>query len=197
MATWPRKEHYGFFGNLPDPFFGLTAKVDFTECWMQAKKDGGSFFLYSLHRILKSLNSVPELCCRIEDGKVVMYDRIGASPTIAREDGSFGFAYFEYDEDLEIFVSSAAKETERVKSCAGLGIDGNEGRTDLIYFTSIPWIDFTGIRHAGGYRPGDSIPQVATGKLTDVAGRKMMTVAIEANHGLADGKHVARFLSGL
>lgn len=195
IASWPRKEHYEFFGNLPDPFFGLTAKMDFTRCWNQAKADNASFFLYSLHHILKALNAVPELRCRIEDGQVVMYTSVSASPTIAREDGTFGFAYFGYHEDRNLFVAEAAKEIERVKSCSGLAANGNEKRTDLIYFTSIPWIDFTGIRHAGGYRPGDSIPQVAVGKLTDNDGRKMMTVAIEANHGLADARHIGQFFS--
>ncbi|MDE6872198.1 MAG: chloramphenicol acetyltransferase [Bacteroidales bacterium] len=197
IAAWPRKEHYEFFGNLPDPFFGLTAKIDFTECWNQAKADCASFFLYSLHHILKAINAVPELRCRIENGQVVMYGHVGASPTIAREDGTFGFAYFEYYEDRNLFVAEATKEIERVKACSGLGTNGNEHRTDLIYFTSIPWVDFTGIRHAGGYRPGDSIPQIAVGKLTDNDGRKMMTVAIEANHGLADARHAGQFFNML
>ncbi|WP_289764404.1 CatA-like O-acetyltransferase [uncultured Duncaniella sp.] len=176
ISTWERKEHYEFFGNLPDPFFGLTAKIDFTECFKQAKADGASFFLYSLHHILTAVNAVPQLRCRIEDG-------------------SFGFAYFEWHEARSIFAAEATKEIERVKSSSGLGTNGNERRTDLIYFTSIPWVDFTGIRHAGGYRPGDSIPQIAVGKLTDHEGRKMMTVAIEANHGLADGRHIGQFFN--
>lgn len=195
ISTWERKEHYEFFGNLLDPFFGLTAKIDFTECFKQAKADGASFFLYSLHYILAAVNAVPQLRCRIEDGQAVIYNHIGASPTIALEDGSFGFAYFEWHEDRSIFAAEATKEIERVKSSSGLGTNGNERRTDLIYFTSIPWVDFTGIRHAGGYRPGDSIPQIAVGKLTDHEGRKMMTVAIEANHGLADGRHIGQFFN--
>ena len=46
ISTWPRKEHYAFFGNMPDPYFGLTAQTDFTECYVKAKEDGESFFLY-------------------------------------------------------------------------------------------------------------------------------------------------------
>ena len=74
IPTWDRKEHYAFFGNMPDPFFGLTTKVDFTDCYRRAKADGKSFFLYSLHSILKVLNSIPEFRSRIEDGNVVQYD---------------------------------------------------------------------------------------------------------------------------
>ena len=197
IAEWDRKEHYAFFGNMPDPFFGLTAKVDFTDCYRRAKSCGKSFFLYSLHGILKVLNSIPEFRYRIEDGNVVQYDCIGASPTIAREDGSFGFAYFNWDEDLDRFVDAATAEIARVKNGSGLSINENEGRNDIIYFTSIPWVDFSDIKHAGGHRTGDSIPEVAVGKLHEENGRMVMSVSIEVNHGLADGRHIGLFVDML
>ena len=197
LLTWPRREYYEFFGNMPDPYWGLAARVDFTECYHRAKAAGESFFLHSLHRILTALNSVPELRTRIEDGKVVIYDRIGASPTIAHDDGSFGFRYFEYHEDLREFVTGAKEEMQRVKAGSGLCLDGNEHRTDLIYYSAIPWVDFLSIKEEGMHRPGDSIPQISTGKLTDCGGRKLMTVSILVNHGLADGLHVGRFYTTL
>ena len=110
IQNWQRREHYHYFGGLDDPYFGITAKADFTSCYRQAKQDGESFFLYSLHKILQALNSVTEFRYRIEDGNVVLYDRIGASPTIGREDGSFGFGFFEYHEDRGRFVEEAKKE---------------------------------------------------------------------------------------
>lgn len=197
VSSWERKEYYAFFGNMPDPFFGLTVKVDFTECYRKAKSDGKSFFLYSLHAILKALNSIPEFRYRIEDGSVVQYEHIGASPTISREDGSFGFAYFDWDEDRDRFVAAATAEMVRVKAGSGLSINENEGRNDIIYFTSIPWVDFTGIKHAGGHCPGDSIPEVAVGKLHEEDGRMVMSVSVEVNHGLADGRHIGLFVDAL
>lgn len=197
ISNWNRKEHYAFFGNMPDPFFGLTVKVDFTDCYRMAKADGKSFFLYSLHHILKALNSIPEFRYRIENGQVVQYDCIGASPTIAREDGSFGFAYFDWFEDLNEFMDAATAEIARVKSGSGLSINENEGRNDIIYFTSIPWVDFSDIKHAGGHRTGDSIPEVAVGKLHEENGRMVMSVSVEVNHGLADGRHIGMFVDSL
>ena len=35
MHAWPRQEHYRYFGELDDPYFGITAKADFTSCYMQ------------------------------------------------------------------------------------------------------------------------------------------------------------------
>lgn len=199
MATWPRREHYAVFGNMPDPFFGLTTRVDFTECHRQAKADGASFFLYSLHLAMMALNAVPELRCRIEDDRIFRYDTIDASSTVGRDDGSFGFGYFPFDTDRAAFVRNAMEEVRRVKAeKTGLSMNGNEGRKDLFYFTSVPWVDFTQIKHAGGDRPGDSIPRIAMGKLVDDGnGRLSMAVSLEANHGLADGRHAAMFFEAL
>ena len=193
IQNWPRREHYHYFGELDDPYFGITAKADFTSCYRQAKQDGESFFLYSLHKILYAVNAVEEFRYRIENGEVVLYDTVGASPTIGREDGSFGFGVFEYHEDRGRFVEEAKKEIDRVKKDSGLCLGEGEARNDLIYYSSIPWMDFTDLKHAGRMSKGQSIPRISTGKLVPDGDRLLMSVSVEVNHGLADGYHVARF----
>ena len=98
---------------------------------------------------------------------------------------------------LQEFLAGADREMRRVKGGIGLCMDGNEHRTDLIYYSAIPWVDFLSIKEEGAHRPGDSIPQISTGKLCDIGGRKLMTVSILVNHGLADGLHVGRFYTTL
>lgn len=195
IQNWPRAEHYRFFGSLDNPYFGISAKIDFTSCYKQAKREGESFFLYSLHRILQAVNMIPEFRYRIENEQVVLYDKIGASPTIGREDGSFGFGFFEYYEELGIFVTEAKKEISRVRKLSGLCLGEGEKRNDLIYYSSIPWIDFTDLKHAGNMSEGQSIPRISTGKLVLSENRYSMSVSVELNHGLADGRHVGQFFS--
>lgn len=197
INNWDRKEHYAFFGSMDDPFFGFTAKADFSRCYKHAKENHASFFLYSLHSILHSMNSIEHLRLRIEHQNVVLYDKIGASPTIAREDGSFGFGYFEYYPDREFFVKEAQKEIERVKNNEGLSINENENRQDIIYFSSIPWISFTDVKQAGNTHTGESIVRVTTGKFTLENDKIMMPVSILANHALVDGSKIGRFFEML
>lgn len=106
-TTWKRREHYEFFNGMDDPFWGTVVPVDFTECYLEAKKRRTSFFLCSLHRILTAVNRIEAFRYRIENGEVVCYDRIHASPTIGREDGSFGYGFFEYFSDLHEFIRAA------------------------------------------------------------------------------------------
>ena len=69
IQKWPRREHYHYFGELDDPYFGITAKADFTSCYMQAKEDGESFFLYSLHKILRAVNAVEDFYRKAGPGR--------------------------------------------------------------------------------------------------------------------------------
>ena len=73
------------------------------------------------------------------------------------------------------------------------GIGEGEARNDLIYYSSIPWLDFTDLKHAGRMSKGQSIPRISTGRLVPVEDKLMMSVSVELNHGLADGYHVAQF----
>ena len=111
-TTWKRREHYEFFNGMDDPFWGTVVPVDFTECYLEAKKSRTSFFLCSLHRILTAVNRIEAFRYRIENGEVVCYDRIHASPTIGREDGSFGYGFFEYFSDLHEFIRAATNHLD-------------------------------------------------------------------------------------
>ena len=48
--------------------------------------------------------------------QVVEYDKINISPTIGREDGTFGFGFFEYDTDLSFPRRSGAFHRTRCNS---------------------------------------------------------------------------------
>lgn len=114
LDNWNRKEHFKFFSALDDPFWGITMTVDFTSIYQQSKNMEVSFFLYSVHFLLKCINATTAFKLRIENGEVVEYDKINISPTIGREDGTFGFGFFEYDTDLSLFIENAEKEIHRV-----------------------------------------------------------------------------------
>lgn len=73
-----------------------------------------------MYFLLKCINATTAFKLRIENGEVVEYDKINISPTIGREDGTFGFGFFEYDTDLSLFIENAEKEIHRVKNSAGL-----------------------------------------------------------------------------
>lgn len=194
LENWPRKEHFHFFRKFDEPFFGATVTIDCTKAYSEAKRLNTSFFLYYLHKTLIAVNSVEAFRYRVADDNVVVWDRIDASATISREDGSFGFSLIEFDPDFEVFKHIALTEVERIQNSAGLFTRSFDD-DNLIHFSAIPWLDFTGLSHARSYSFPDSCPKISFGKMmVSESGKRTMAMSVHVHHGVADGLHVGQFV---
>ncbi len=192
LQQWPRRDHFAFFSQFEEPYFGLCAEVDCTRAYDAAKAQGVSFFLYYLHRSLKAANQVAPFRYRIADGEVWEYGTVHASPTINRPDGTFGFAYMDYHEEFAAFRAAAQQEIEKVQQSSGL-IPAVSGE-NVIHYSSIPWVKFTALSHARSFSFKDSIPKISFGKMTETGGQRSMPVSIHVHHALMDGYHVGQYL---
>lgn len=197
LESWNRKEHFNFFSAFDDPFFGVTTLVDFTNTYHQSKEEKRIFFLYSVHFLLKCVNETEAFKLRIEEKQVVKYDIIHVSPTIGREDGTFGFGFFEYSTDFELFVQNSEKEIERVKNSSGLSFSDNTRRSDLVYYSALPWFAFSEMKHAVSFGRGDSVPRISTGKLIKENDKYLLPISISGHHALMDGRNVAELIEKL
>ena len=195
LATWNRREHFDFFSAFEEPFFGLVATVDCTRALAEAKLLGVPFFLYYLHAALQAVNQVEALRYRIEDGQVVCYDRIHASATIGRPDHTFGFSFIEQHDELATFVPAAMAEIAAVQASQGLRLNETTNGPDVIHFSAIPWVRFTGLTHARSFSHPDSCPKISVGQTYLEGTATLLPVSINVHHGLADGYHVGQFLA--
>ena len=195
LASWNRREHFTFFSAFEEPFFGLVAPVDCTRALAEAKRLGMPFFLYYLHAALQAVNQVEALRYRIEDGQVYCYDRIHASATIGRPDHTFGFSFIEQYDELAAFVPAATAEIAAVQASQGLRLNETTSRTDVIHFSALPWVRFTGLTHARSFSYPDSCPKISVGQTYVEGAATLLPVSINVHHGLADGYHVGLFLA--
>ncbi|MFD1873202.1 CatA-like O-acetyltransferase [Hymenobacter bucti] len=195
LASWNRREHFEFFSRFEEPFFGLVANIDCTPALAEAKRLGMPFFLYYLYHALQAVNHVEALCYRIEEGQVYSYDRIHASATIGRPDHTFGFSFLELHEDLGDFVRAASAEIAAVQASEGLRLSPATARLDVIHFSALPWVRFTGLTHARSFAHPDSMPKISVGRTYVEGATMLMPVSVNVHHGLADGYHVGLFLT--
>lgn len=193
IENWNRKEHFTFFSNMEEPFYGLTVSIDCTQAYQTAKKLNIPFFVYYLHKTLVAVNSVENFKYRIIDKELYIYDRIDASATIMREDKTFGFSLIEFHPEIEIFHQNVVKETARIQNAPGL-FTRQFPETNLIHFSALPWINFTSLSHARGFSYPDSCPKISFGKLTEMNDKKSMPMSIHVHHGLIDGYHIGLFI---
>lgn len=197
LASWVRRPHYELFRAYEDPFFGVTVDVDVTTALARSRApEGPSFFLSTLHAALAAAQEVEELRCRIRDHDVVVHDVVHGGSTVLRPNGTFTFAYFDYDPDFARFAAPAAHILESARSSTGTP-DPQDDRDDLIHFSVLPWLAFTSFSHARRRGTGDSIPKIVFGRHRQGGAEVRMPVAIDVHHALVDGLHVGRFVDRL
>lgn len=195
LSNWNRREHFEFFSRFEEPFFGLVATVDCTLALAEAKRLGVPFFLYYLYQALQAVNQVDALRYRVEHGQVYSFDRIHASATIGRPDHTFGFSFIELYNELEKFVREAQVEITAVQASEGLRLSPSTARLDVIHFSALPWVRFTGLTHARSFSHPDSIPKISVGQTYTEGSTILMPISVNVHHGLADGYHVGLFLN--
>lgn len=192
LETWNRRDHFRFFSQFEEPFFGITIQVDVAATYQFSKDRDISFFLLYLYAALRAANETEEFHYRIEEEQVLVHDIIHASPTINRPDGTFGFAYINYHNEFKKFLEGANREISQVQSTTGL-IPAISSE-NVIHFSSIPWVNFTALSHARSFRFKDSIPKISFGKMTTDRYRTTMPISVHVHHGLMDGYHVSLFI---
>lgn len=116
LETWNRKEHYNFFKQFEEPYYGVNVNIDVTAAYKFVKENGLSFFLYTMYQSLAASQVIEPFRYRIEGDDVVIYDRIDGESTIPRANGTFGFGKFLFYPDFAAFNTEAIKEIERVQS---------------------------------------------------------------------------------
>lgn len=194
LKNWNRKEHFNHFRQMEEPFFGATVQIDCTKAYQTAKNLKASFFIYYLHKTLVAVNAIENFRYRISDDKIYINDRVDASATIGREDGTFGFSLIEYNPDFKIFEQNALTEIERIQNTTGLFTRSFDD-DNVIHFSAIPWLNFTSLSHARSFTYPDSCPKISFGKMmTSETGKRTIAMSVHVHHGLMDGLHLGNFV---
>jgi len=191
ISDWPRKKAYEFYKGFDDPFFNVTAQVDVTDLLDYCRKENLSFFMACMHVCIRAANNIVNFRLRFDGEGLREYHLIHGGSTVLYDDESFGFAYYDYVEELEKFCENSEKIINDLKKTKSFDPSGN--KEDLIYFSSLPWIEFTSIKHAYDSHINPGIPRISFGKYSTSEGVVKMPINVEINHALADGLHVGRF----
>jgi chloramphenicol O-acetyltransferase type A len=194
IDNWNRKEHFAFFNKFDEPFFGIVAEIDCTEAYRICKNKSMPFSLYCLYHATTAVNHIEEFRYRIKNNEIVIFDTIHVTTTIGRDDNTFSFSFMPYAPSLNEFIDQAKIEIDRIKHSSGLGATENTGRLDVIHYSTVPWISFTGLTHPQDFKFKDSIPKITFGKYFHRNNRMILPVSVNAHHGLMDAFHVSRFL---
>lgn len=198
LDKWERREAFGFFSGISDPFYMVSFRMDVTDLYDYTKASGLSFYHGMIWACTGAVNDTEAFRVMIRDGRLVRTDRRDPSFTVLKEgEEQFRIVTMDHIGDIDGFCREAARRSEEQKSF----IDMSKESDSLIYLSCLPWIEMTAItnerdRNAPG-AADDSIPRIAWGKYTEEGGRKKLTISVEANHRFIDGVHIGRFAENL
>ncbi|SHF37154.1 chloramphenicol O-acetyltransferase type A [Pedobacter caeni] len=192
IKTWKRKDHYYFFKEFEQPFFGVNTALNCTDAYHYCKANHIPFFLFYLHKSLKAIQQIKEFKYRIERDLVFEYQQISGSVTVLRDDETFGFAYFEYYEDFSLFMKQTKIAINAVKMEKGLTM--RPELKNIIHYTVLPGIQFSSMQHAYSTSGQDYIPKIAFGKFNFREEEVLLPLSIHVHHALCDGLHLAQYI---
>lgn len=193
ITTWKRKDHYYFFKEFEQPFFGITTELNCTAAYHYCKAYQIPFFLFYLYKSLKAVHQINELKYRMEEDRVFEYQQISGSVTVLRNDETFGFAYFDYHENFAHFMKQTKIAIAAVKAEKGLQI--RPELRNLIHYTVLPGIRFSSMQHVQATSINDCVPKIAFGKLTFEREQVLLPFSIHVHHALCDGLHLAKYIA--
>lgn len=196
VANWARRDLFEFFRSYDNPYFNICTRLDVTKLLaLLRQRPGVSVSLAYHYFALRIANEIEPFRYRLREGKVVIHDIINGGTTVLLPNESFTFAYFEYEEEFDKFISAAARSVKEAQT--GHSPFSPDLSENTIHFTTLPWVSFTSFAHARNWGREDSVPKIAFGKFTTENHRTLLPISVEVHHALMDGLHVGRFLTRL
>lgn len=195
LHAWKRKEMYEFFRTYDDPFFGICTSLEVGALHAFCKASGHSFHLAALYHSLRAANASEAFRLRIRGEDVLLFDEIHCGTTVLHEDDTFSFCYIPMAPSLAEFERLGRDAIERQHRSRA--VDPNAGQLNLIYYSTLPWTVFTGLKHAKRLQREDSIPRITFGKYSLQQGQLRIPISLEVSHALMDGVHAGRYLEAL
>jgi chloramphenicol O-acetyltransferase type A len=198
-ARWARREPFEYFRGFDKPYFNVCVRLDVAPLMALAarrKAEGrpiGLMLAYH-HLALAQLNRLEPFRYRLEGGRVRVHPVVHGGCTVVRDDHSFGFADLDWDADFAVFARRARASIEACRSRAKV-FDPRPADTDIVHFTTLPWLHFTSFSHARNWGREDSVPKLAFGRIDAEGDRRWLPCSVEVHHALMDGVHVGRFVA--
>ncbi|PCI61012.1 MAG: chloramphenicol acetyltransferase [Gammaproteobacteria bacterium] len=194
LKTWKRKNHFKFYKNFSDPYFNICCDLDVSQVVKLSKENKTSTFFTLLYLSSKACNHIDAFKLRLTTQAelgVEQYQLVHPAATMLKDDDTFTFCYFDFDDEMDRFIEKALLAKEQALIAEPLANIKN--RADHIFYSVIPWLNFTSFKHAnsGG---GLGQPKIVFGKIHQENNKYLMPVSVELHHALCDGIDVAKYI---
>ncbi len=200
LKNWNRAKLFNYYLGTDFPYIVITANIDVTKPLAFARKHGISFNLVMVYLCNKMADSIPNYRYRFVDGKPFIIDH--TRPLVNHiVPGNDIFVIGEGPWPCDDIVEFCRKTHEAQMKAEPVSLSEVIGSNiDIINYTSVPWVQYTGFIRTVIHDGMDNAPKISFGKYfkDPVDPSKIwMPLSNQTHHGLMDGSHVGRFYNGL
>lgn len=195
--NWNRVNTYNQFLKVTPCTYSMTVIIDVTKLYEKIKTNNMKFFPTILYGITSIVNRNKEFRMNIDsNGELGFYEKCNPCYTVFhKETETFTNVWTEYSEDYSVFLMNYLEDMKKFQN--DYKNDKPIEDTNLFNVSSIPWTCFTGfnLNLQNGY---DYFPPIFTiGKFYKEKEKLLLPLAIQVNHAVCDGFHVAKFVNEL
>lgn len=192
LNNWKRRDQFKLFSNYSNPYYVIGFNLDVTKVKEFAKNNGVSFYKTMIYCVSEAINKTEEFLYIYKDNEVYKIDKRYPSYTLFNEkDESFRFLYADTSNGFKRFIEDCKAQEENKDTF----IDNDKEGEELIYITSLPWLDMTSFTNAINLNNEmDSIPRFAWGKYKNEGDRLILNMSLEVNHAFIDGFHIEKLI---
>lgn len=198
IDSWGRKHLFENYWETDLPYIIITADVEVTKPLAFARQNAVSFNLVMVYLCCQVMDSIVNYRYRFTaDGRPFVVDHI--RPMVnhlipGQEIFVIGEGPWPCQDIIE-FCKATHENQLQARPETSLGQMAQ--KPDIVNFTSIPWIQYTGFVRTIKRDGYDNCPKISFGKYYEKEGRTFMPVSSQTHHGLMDGVHVGKFYTRL
>ena len=201
FSSWPRREHYTFFGGVSNPFYMVTFRQDITAVYEYVKAHGLSFYYAMTWLVTSAVNRV-DAFHYMTDGNSIYRMELRAPSFTDLAPGEELFRIITMPpESMSLGIADFCLEAARRSAAQKSFIIPETESEELLYISCLPWMDITAVTNERDLDRPESrysaIPSITWGRYTEENGRKILGISIEVNHRFIDGLHLGLFVQSL
>lgn len=191
---WARKEYFDHYFSQVPCTYSVVFKLDITKLRQRGRK----LYPTMLYQIAGEVNRWEQFRTALNRrGQLGVYDQMHPCYTIFhKESETFSNLWTEYTPDYEAFCQ--AYQRDMAEYGDNLGMEAKPGTPENTFPVSmLPWASFEGfnLNLQKGY--DYLLPIFTMGRYYEENGRTLLPLAVQVHHGVCDGFHLCRFVSGL
>lgn len=198
-GSWERGRHFEYYQKQLPCGYSLTARLDATHVWKQAKERNLKFYPVMVWLSSCVINRHKEYRMGLDAEKRPGYWSVThpVYTVFHKDDETFSDLWTEFSEDFETFYSAMTADQKKFGDMKGP--KGKPGQpANFFCISCVPWLDYSGYNtYLGrGYEPA-LFPILCFGKCVPEGNGYFLSFTFTIHHAAADGYHAARFFNEL